>query len=119
MQFVGGVWYGTESLVSKKPLRGLADFAGIKIRAPVGMGQDIFKRLGGAPVNLPGSEVYSALERGVVDASDWSTLSINNDLGYRKLARYPLYPGVHSMPMSDVAVNKKRWDDRVNLPSME
>ena len=64
VQFVGGVWYGTESLVSKKPLRGLADFGGIKIRAPVGMGQDIFKRLGAAPVNLPGSEVYSALERG-------------------------------------------------------
>ena len=111
VHFVGGVWYGTESLVSKKPIRGLADFAGVKIRAPVGMGQDIFKRLGAAPVNLPGSEVYTALERGVVDASDWSTLSMNQDLGYHKLARYPIYPGVHSMPMSDVAVNQKRWDE--------
>ena len=36
---------------------------------------------------------------------------MNNDLGYHKLARYPLYPGVHSMPMSDVAVNKKRWNE--------
>jgi TRAP-type mannitol/chloroaromatic compound transport system substrate-binding protein len=107
--FVTGVWYGTESLVSKKPLRSLADFKGLKIRAPVGMGQDIFKALGAAPVNLPGSEVYTALERGVVDASDWGTLSMNQELGYHKLARYPAYPGFHSMPMNDVAVNARKW----------
>ena len=108
--FVGGAWYGVESLVSKKPLRTLADFKGLKLRAPTGMGQDIWRILGAAPVNLPGSEVYTALERGVVDASDWGTLSMNQDLGYHKLAKYPSYPGFHSMPMSDVAVNMKRWN---------
>ena len=108
--FVGGVWYGMESLVSKKPIRKLADFKGVKIRAPQGLGQDIFLRLGAAPVNLPGSEVYTALERGVVDASDWGTLSMNQDLGYHKLAPYPIYPGYHSMPMADFAVNINRWN---------
>ena len=108
--FVGGVWYGMESLVSKKPIRKLADFKGVKIRAPQGLGQDIFLRLGAAPVNLPGSEVYTALERGVVDASDWGTLSMNQDLGYHKLAPYPIYPGYHSMPMADFAVNMNRWN---------
>ena len=108
--FVGGVWYGMESLVSKKPIRKLADFNGVKIRAPQGLGQDIFLRLGAAPVNLPGSEVYTALERGVVDASDWGTLSMNQDLGYHKLAPYPIYPGYHSMPMADFAVNINRWN---------
>ena len=108
--FVGGVWYGMESLVSKKPIRTLADFNGVKIRAPQGLGQDIFLRLGAAPVNLPGSEVYTALERGVVDASDWGTLSMNQDLGYHKLAPYPIYPGYHSMPMADFAVNINRWN---------
>ncbi len=108
--FVTGIWYGAESLVSKRPIRQLDDFKGLKMRAPVGMGQDIFSRLGAAPVNLPGSEVYTALERGVVDASDWGTLSMNQDLGYHKLARYPTYPGFHSMPMGDVAVNMKRWN---------
>lgn len=107
--FVTGVWYGTESLVSKKPLRTLTDFKGVKVRAPVGMGQDIFKALGAAPVNLPGSEVYTALERGVVDASDWGTLSMNQELGFHKLARYPMYPGFHSMPMNDLAVNARKW----------
>ncbi len=108
--FVAGTWYGKESLVSKRPLRGVADFKGLKIRAPVGIGQEIFKRLGAAPVNIPGSEVYTSLERGVVDASDWSTLSMNHELGYHKLAKYPTYPGFHSMGMSEIAVNLKKWN---------
>lgn len=108
--FVAGTWYGKESLVSKRPLRGVADFKGLKIRAPVGIGQEIFKRLGAAPVNIPGSEVYTSLERGVVDASDWSTLSMNHELGYHKLAKYPTYPGFHSMGMSEIAVNLRKWN---------
>jgi TRAP-type mannitol/chloroaromatic compound transport system substrate-binding protein len=110
VHFVRGLWYGQESLVSKKPLRTLADFKGLKLRAPTGMGQDIFRNLGAAPVNLPGSEVYTALERGVVDASDWGTLSMNQELGYHKLAKYPSWPGYHSMPMNDISVNLKRWN---------
>lgn len=108
--YIGGTWYGKESLVSKKPLRGIADFKGLKIRAPVGIGQDIFKRLGAAPVNIPGSEVYTSLERGVVDASDWSTLSMNHELGYHKLAKYPTYPGFHSMGMAEISMNLKKWN---------
>jgi TRAP-type mannitol/chloroaromatic compound transport system substrate-binding protein len=110
LHFVGGVWYGQECLVSKRPLRTLADFKGLKIRAPQGMSGDIFSLLGAAPVQLPGSEVYTALERGVVDASDWGTLSMNEDLGYHKLAKYPSYPGFHSMPMGEISVNKAKWD---------
>ncbi len=110
VHYVGGVWYGVESLVSKKPLRTLADFKGVKIRAPQGMSGEIFSRMGAAPVQLPGSEVYTALERGVVDASDWGTLSMNDELGYHKLAKYPNYPGFHSMPMADLAINKAKWD---------
>jgi TRAP-type mannitol/chloroaromatic compound transport system substrate-binding protein len=108
--FVTGVWYGNESLVLKKPARGIKDFKGMKLRVPQGMGQEIFKQLGTAPVNLPGSEVYTALERGVVDGTDWGTLAMNQELGYHKLAKHPLYPGVHSMPMSDLVVNLKKWN---------
>ena len=108
--FINGTWYGMESLVSKKPLRSIADFKGLKIRAPVGIGQDVFKLLGAAPVNIPGSEVYTSLEHGVVDASDWSTLSMNHELGYHKLAKYPTYPGFHSMPMGEIAMNLKKWN---------
>lgn len=114
IHYIAGTWYGKESLVSKKPLRGVADFRGLKIRAPVGIGQEIFKRLGAAPVNIPGSEVYTSLEHGVVDASDWSTLSMNHELGYHKLAKYPTYPGFHSMGMAEVAMNIKKWNTLPN-----
>ena len=110
IHYIAGTWYGKESLVSKKPLRGVADFNGLKIRAPVGIGQDIFKALGAAPVNIPGSEVYTSLEHGVVDASDWSTLAMNHELGYLKLAKYPTYPGFHSMGMAEIAMNMKKWN---------
>lgn len=111
LYYVGGVWWGVESIPSKKPIRTLEDFKGVKIRTPEGMGQEIFKLIGAAPVNIPGAEVYTALERGVVDASDWGTLGMNQDLGYHKIAPYPLYPGFHSMPMADVAVNMDRWNE--------
>ncbi len=111
LYYVGGVWWGVESIPSKQPIRTLEDFKGVKIRTPEGMGQEIFKLIGAAPVNIPGAEVYTALERGVVDASDWGTLGMNQDLGYHKIAPYPLYPGFHSMPMADVAVNMDRWNE--------
>ena len=46
----------------------------------------------------------------VVEAADWGTLGMNDDLGYHAIAPYPLYPGFHSAPMADVAVNMNRWN---------
>lgn len=109
--YVGGVSWGAESIPAKKPIRSMADFAGVKLRAPEGMSQDIFQRIGAAPVNIPGAEVYTALERGVVEAADWGTLGMNDDLGYHAIAPFPLYPGFHSAPLADVAVNMNRWNE--------
>ncbi|WP_208122892.1 TRAP transporter substrate-binding protein DctP [Spirabiliibacterium mucosae] len=56
---------GVESLVSKKPIRNINELHGVKVRAPEGLVQVLFKNLGASPVNLPGSEVYTSLvERG-------------------------------------------------------
>ena len=108
--YVGGATPGKEAFISKIPLRGVADFAGVKLRAPEGMAQDIFERLGAAPVNLPAAEVFTAIERGVVDAADWSTFSMNHHLGFHDVARYPIYPGIHSMPILDFSVHPSRWE---------
>jgi TRAP-type mannitol/chloroaromatic compound transport system substrate-binding protein len=107
--YVGPVWWGVESVPSKRPIRTVADLKGLKLRSPEGMSHEIWKRLGAAPVNIPGAEVYTALERGVIEATDWGTLGMNEDLGYHKIAKYPFYPGFHSMPMAEVAVNMDRW----------
>ncbi len=109
--YIGGVSWGAESIPAKLPIRSVEDFEGVKLRAPEGMSQDIFQRIGAAPVNIPGAEVYTALERGVVEAADWGTLGMNDDLGYHNIAPFPLYPGFHSAPLADVAVNMSRWEE--------
>ena len=109
--YIGSVWHGMESIPSKKPLRSVEDLKGVKLRIPEGLNQQIFKEIGAAPVNIPGSEVYTSLDRGVIDATDWGTLGMNVDLGYHKIAPYQIYPGFHSMPMADVAVNMDRWNE--------
>lgn len=110
LYYIGGATTGKEAFISKIPIHTVADFAGLKLRAPEGMAQDIFERIGAAPVNLPAAEVYTAVERGVVDAADWSTFSMNHALGFHQIARYPIYPGIHSMPIIDFAVNPARWE---------
>ena len=110
VQYVGPVWWGVESVPAKRPLRTLAEFKGVKMRVPEGLGADIWRRAGVGVVTLPGSEVYGALERGVIDATDWGTLGMNDDLGYHKIAKYPLHPGFHSMPAAEVAVAMTKWN---------
>ena len=109
--YVGSVWHGMESIPSKRPLRSVDDLKGVKMRIPEGLNQEIFNVIGAAPVNIPGSEVYTSLDRGVIDATDWGTLGMNVDLGYHKIAPYQIYPGFHSLPMADVAVNMDRWNE--------
>lgn len=108
--YVGPVWFGQESLPAKRPIRTIGEVAGIKIRSPEGMPAAIWRRLGAGVVTLPGSEVYPALEQGLIDAADWGTLSMNQDLGFHRVAPFPLYPGFHSMPAADLAVNLDAWN---------
>lgn len=101
---------GVESLITKRPIEKLEDFKGIKIRAPEGMVSNIFKLVGAAPVNLPTSEVYTGLEKGVIDAADYTVFATNYQQGYHKYAPFAVYPGFHSMPMKDISINKTIWD---------
>ncbi len=102
--------YQREALVSAKPLYGVDDMKGLKIRAPEGMVALTFKKIGANPVNIAYSEVYTSLEKGVIDASDASAYTNNDALGFNKVARYPLYPGIHSMPALVFTMNTKKWN---------
>ncbi len=107
---VAAATFPLESIPSTVAIESLEDFEGLKIRAPQGMVYNIFERIGATPVNLPGSEVYTGLEKGVIDAADSTVLSNNDAQGLHAFAPYPLYPGFHSMPMIAVSVNKDIWD---------
>ncbi len=107
---VGVSWWGSESYVMKRPIAKVEDLKGVKIRLPQGMEADIMMRLGASVVVLPGGEVYSALDKGVVDMANWATPSMNERMGFSQVAKYFTWPGWHSMPVGDFTVNKKEWD---------
>lgn len=106
---VGVSWWGQEALVSKKPLQSTADFKGLKVRTPQGMFAEIITKLGASVIVVPGGEVYSALDKGVVDAADWGTESMNHRMGFFEVAKTSIKVG-HSMPSQEFAVNKAKWD---------
>jgi len=82
------------------------DFTGLKIRVtPVY--RDIVLALGGAPINTAPGEVYTALERGVVDGYGWPVSGIF-DLGWDKVTKYRLEPGFYSVEVN-VLVNLDAW----------
>ena len=99
-----------EALVSKVPIRGVADLKGVKIRSPEGLAATVFRAAGASPTNIPFSEVYTSLEKGVVDAADASAYVNNDKNGFNQIAKYPLYPGIHSMAVHQFTVNKRKWD---------
>ncbi|MGP9568973.1 TRAP transporter substrate-binding protein DctP [Halomonas sp. AOP5-B2-8] len=100
-----------EALVSAVPIRGVADLQGIKIRSPEGLAATVFQAAGASPVNISFSEVFTSLEKGVVDAADASAYVNNDQNGFHQIAPYPLYPGIHSMAVHQFTVNKRIWDD--------
>jgi len=95
---------------SKKPVRTIDDLKGLKWRT-AGASAEIASALGASTVILAGGEVYPALERGVVDAIEWATPAINYPLGFHKIAKYIILPGVHQPAASQECVfDKALWD---------
>lgn len=105
---VGVSWWGQEALVSKKPIRSTDDFKGVKVRTPQGMFAEIMTKYGASVVVVPGGEVYSALDKGVVDMADWATESMNFRMGFFEVAKTSIRIG-HSMPVQEFAVNAAKW----------
>ncbi len=110
LHFIGATATGLEAFVSKVPLEGVADLKGLKMRAPEGLVQEVFAAAGAAPVNLPGSEVFTSLDKGVIDAADYTVFSTNHAQGMHDVAKHPVYPGFHSLPLVEVSMNKAKWD---------
>ena len=93
-----------------KEINSLEDIKGLKMRIP-GIGGEVLKEAGGIPVTLPGGELFTALQTGVIDATEW--VGPYNDLtfGFHQAAKYYYYPGWHEPgPMLELLVNKDAWD---------
>ena len=82
-----GGWFNRE-------INSVSDLQGLKMRIP-GLGGEVLRRAGGTPVNLPGGELFTSLQSGAIDATEW--VGPYNDLafGLYKAAKYYYYPGWH------------------------
>ncbi len=109
MHYVGNVFWQVEHIPSRKPLNGIADLKGLKIRVPPGLVSDMLSKAGAAVVNIAGGDVFTALQSGVIDAADWSSPSMNIDSGLHKVAKYSVNAS-HSLPACEIAVSKAKWD---------
>lgn len=102
--------YSKEALPARTPIRSFEDLAGKKIRSPEGLAAAVFQAAGASPVSIPFSEVYGALEKGIVDAADASAYVNNDATGLHDVAPFPLYPGIHSMASMQFTMSKGKWE---------
>jgi len=99
-----GGWFNEE-------INSVDDLKGLKMRIP-GLGGEVLKRAGGTPVSLPGGEIFTSLETGAIDATEW--VGPYNDLafGLYKAAKYYYYPGWHEPGTTlECFVNKEALDE--------
>ena len=97
-----------------KEINSLEDIKGLKMRIP-GIGGEVLKEAGGIPVTLPGGELFTALQTGVIDATEW--VGPYNDLtfGFHQAAKYYYYPGWHEPgPMLELLINIDAWNSLPN-----
>ena len=76
----------------RKEIKSLADVKGLKFRIG-GFAGKVLERLGGVPQNIPGGDIYPALEKGTIDAAEWIGPYDDRKLGFQKVAPYYYYPG--------------------------
>ncbi|HJV67563.1 TRAP transporter substrate-binding protein [Ideonella sp.] len=98
-----GGWY-------RKEVKTLADIKGMKMRIG-GFGGRVLERIGGVPQSIPGGEIYSALEKGTIDAAEWVGPYDDQKLGFNKVAGFYNYPGWwEGGPQLDFYINTKAYD---------
>jgi TRAP-type mannitol/chloroaromatic compound transport system substrate-binding protein len=94
----------------RKKINSIADYKGLKMRIP-GLGGKIVGAAGGTVVLTPGGEIYTALERGVIDSTEWVGPHDDMKLGLHNAARYYYYPGWHEPgTTAEFGFNKKAYD---------
>ncbi len=102
-----GGWFNRE-------INSMDDFNGLKMRMP-GLGGKVLKKAGGSPVLLAGSELYTGLERGIIDATEWIGPFHDYKMGFHQIAKYYYSPGWHEAGTTlEFFFNKEKFDDLPN-----
>ncbi len=106
-----GITNNESGFMGRTPIESIADLEGKRLRLS---GRDqgrVLEELGGSQVTLAGGEVYQAIERGVIDAGEFSTPGVDFNAGFAEVADYWATPGWHqSASVFGVMINKDSWD---------
>ena len=95
----------------REPVRSLADIEGLKIRF-AGLGGKVMEQAGASVTMLPGGEIFQALEKGAIDATEFALPIVDQALGFNRIAPYNYYPGWHQPgTFSHLAVNLDTWNE--------
>jgi TRAP-type mannitol/chloroaromatic compound transport system substrate-binding protein len=98
-----GGWY-------RKEIKTVEDLKGLKLRIGGFAGQ-VLAKLGVVAQQIPGGDIYPALEKGTIDAAEWVGPYDDEKLGFNKVAKYYYYPGWwEGGPQLSIYVNQKQWD---------
>ena len=94
----------------KKEITSLEQVKGLKMRF-FGLGAKVMQKMGAATQLLAGADIYPALERGVIDATEFSMPTIDINLGFYQIAKYNYFPGWHQqVSVSEFLMNKDAWN---------
>ena len=103
LQEAGG-WFNKE-------INSIEDFRGLKMRIS-GLGGKILNRVGASTQLIPGGEVYLALERGRIEATEYALPQIDDALGFPRIAKYYYFPGWHQpTSLNTLVINRNVWDE--------
>ena len=93
-----------------KEINSMEDFKGLKMRMP-GLGGKVLSKVGASPVLISGGELYTSLERGVIDATEWMGPFHDYKMGFHEIAKYYYYPGWHETGTElEFTVNKDKFE---------
>jgi TRAP-type mannitol/chloroaromatic compound transport system substrate-binding protein len=93
----------------RKPIESESDLKGLKIRF-AGLGGQVLERLGASVTMLPGGEIFQALEKGAIDATEYSLPVVDEMLGFDRVAPFNYFPGWHQTFTSfHLVINLPRW----------
>ncbi|MEM9205396.1 MAG: TRAP transporter substrate-binding protein DctP [Pseudomonadota bacterium] len=109
LHFICPVYWPSEQIPSKVEITGVSGFEGLKMRAPGGLASDLLSRAGASLVTMGVGESVTAMETGVLDATDLANVALNVALGMHNQAKYSVLAR-HSMAVTEMSVSKSKWD---------
>ncbi len=94
----------------RSPIETLEDLKGLKIRF-AGLGGKVMESLGASVTMIPGGEIFQALEKGAIDATEYSLPVVDEALGFDRIAKYNYFPGWHqTFTAAHLVVNAELWE---------